>query len=377
MWREYDAITRESLCRILGSPMNDAQWTQATLPVSSGGLGLRCAEDHCHAAYISSLLGSQDLKSQLLCRRSEECPPLVTADILQGLTERTGEEENIASLEGATQKQISTRIDQHKHQTLLTHITDSGSVRDQARFNSLGLPNSGAWLNVLPSPTLGLHLRPAEFNVSVKYRLGMKVIPFEGQCSACPSVSDTLGDHAVSCGWGGERIARHDAIRDCLYATCTQAGLGPTREDRALIPGNEARPADIFLPRWTAGKDTALDITVVNPLSATYVNQSAATPGHALTKAYERKWNRHGEACRAAGITFQPLPWDTLGGWGNSTTEEVKKMGSALARHTRGEEAEVIRHLIQRVSVTLMKINSNLILNRSPNLNHPMIDGIE
>ena len=64
-------------------------------------------------------------------------------------------------------------------------------------------------------------------------------------------------------------------------------------------------------------------------------------------------------------------------GWGNSTTEEVKKMGISLARHTRGEEAEVIRHLIQRVSVTLMKVNSNLILNRSPNLNHPSIDGIE
>ena len=94
-------------------------------------------------------------------------------------------------------------------------------------------------------------------------------------------------------------------------------------------------------------------------------------------KAYERKWSRHGEACRAAGITFQPLPWDTLGGWGNSTVEEVRKMGSALARHTRGEEAEIIRHLIQRVSVTLMKINSNLILNRSPNFSHPMIDGIE
>ena len=52
-------------------------------------------------------------------------------------------------------------------------------------------------------------------------------------------------------------------------------------------------------------------------------------------------------------------------------------MGIALARTTRGEEAEVIRHLIQRVSVTLMKVNSNLILNRSPNLNHPSIDGIE
>ena len=95
-------------------------------------------------------------------------------------------------------------------------------------------------------------MKPAEFIVCVRYRLGMSVISFEGQCAACPAVSDTLGDHAVSCGWGGERIARHDAIRDCLFATCTQAGLGPSREDRALIPGNEARPADIYLPYFAS-----------------------------------------------------------------------------------------------------------------------------
>lgn len=75
MWQEYDSITRDSLSRILGSSIPNYQWEQATLPVSAGGLGLRLAEDHCHAAYISSLLGSQDLKLQILRRNSEECPP--------------------------------------------------------------------------------------------------------------------------------------------------------------------------------------------------------------------------------------------------------------------------------------------------------------
>ena len=134
---------------------------------------MRSAEDHCHAAYISSLLGSQDLKLQILRRSSEESPPIVTAHMLQRLTEKTGEEENIAVLQGATQRQISLRIDQHKHQTFVSHTANNGSIRDKARLNSLGLPNSGAWMNVLPSPSLGLHLKPAEFIVSVKYRLGL------------------------------------------------------------------------------------------------------------------------------------------------------------------------------------------------------------
>ena len=67
------------------------------------------------------------------------------------------------------------------------------------------------------------------------------------------------------------------------------------------------------------------------------------------------------------------LPLDTLGTWGESTV----RMGSSLARHTGGEESEIIRHLVQRVSITLMKVNANLILNRSPNNNPTNIDRIE
>ena len=78
-----------------------------------------------------------------------------------------------------------------------------------------------------------------------------------------------------------------------------------------------------------------------------------------------------------AGIAFMPLPLDTLGAWGESTSSEMKRMRSSLARHTGGEESEVIRHLIQRVSVTLMKVTANLILNRRPNNSSTNIDGIE
>ena len=205
----------------------------------------------------------------------------------------------------------------------------------------------------------------------------MNVFPTDGICSACPSPSETMGDHAVACGWGGERIHRHNMIRDCLFSTCTQVCLGPTREDRALIPGTEARPADIYLPGWMAGKDAALDITVINPLAQTYLQHSAATPGYALAQAFERKMTKHGEACTAAGIVFQPMALDTLGAWGDSTVQQVKRMGSALARQTGGEEGEIIKHLVQRVSVILMRTNANLILNRRPNFTEPQIDGIE
>ena len=120
----------------------------------------------------------------------------------------------------------------------------------------------------------------------------MQIFPYEGVCVACPAISETSGDHAVSCGWGGEGTYRHDAIRDCLFSTCVQACLGPTREGRALIPGRQARPADIYLPSWSGGLDTALDITVINLLQQTLLDRSAANPGHALQVAFNRKMSK-------------------------------------------------------------------------------------
>jgi hypothetical protein len=69
-------------------------------------------------------------------------------------------------------------------------------------------------------------------------------------------------------------------MRNALFNTCTQACLYPTREDRALIPGSNAKPADVLIPSWTRGKDTALDITIVNPLQVALVNRAATVPGN-------------------------------------------------------------------------------------------------
>ena len=222
-----------------------------------------------------------------------------------------------------------------------------------------------------------IHLRPTEFMVSVKYRLGMNIYQTEGKCTACPRQSDKRGDHAISCGYKGELIARHDHLRNALYNTCSQACLGPTREVRDLVAESDARPADLFLPNWSGGQDTALDITVVNPLQVAMAQQAAATPDYALGKSFDRKLAKHGDLCRQAGVAFVPLPFETLGGWHEVTVREVKKIGSALSRHTGSNEGETIKHVIQRISVLLIKGNAALLLNRQPSFPSTSTVGIE
>ena len=133
-----------------------------------------------------------------------------------------------------------------------------------------------------------------------------------------------------------------------------------------MLPGEGGRPADIFIPRWAAGKDAALDVTVVNPLQEALVHDAAATPGHALNVAHKRKLDKSWEQCRRQGIEFIPVAAECLGGWHATAVEQIKKLGSALARQTGEEESVTVYQLFQRLSVSLMRGNAALFNNRSP-----------
>ena len=117
-------------------------------------------------------------------------------------------------------------------------------MRYVARLRSLVLPHAGDWLCVTPSPALGLHLRTVEFIVSIKYTV-------QARHPACRDESDEYGDQAISCGSEGERIARHNHLRDALFQTTARAAPSPSMEERALIPGSNSKPADVLIPNWT------------------------------------------------------------------------------------------------------------------------------
>ena len=235
---------------------------------------------------------------------------------------------------------------------------------------SLGLPHTSDWLSVCPSPALGLHMRGPEFILALKYRLGVPLYGSEGDCPACNLPSDRMGDHALSCAQYGERIARHNVLRDILFETAASAALAPAREGRHLLPGQGARPADILLRHWCGGKDAALDVTITHPLKLDTRAGAAVTPGHAASITYDSKMRGAAELCRAEGLVFLPIVAESLGGFHPVAVEQLKKIASALARHTAQEESETIHHLLSRCSLLLQRGTAALLLNRVPT--HPV-----
>ena len=360
--------------RILGAPVDDRTWQQAKLPVSSGGMGLRAAEDQAPAAFAASVLSSQTLVQDLVGPREGDRPSL-SPQLLTTLSASCGEEVQAADLTGLTQRMISAKVDQHQLHLLQEDVGED-EVREKARLGSLSLPHSGDWLNCPPLKALGLHLRSAEFVLAAKYRLGLPIFDQEGPCPACLRNSDVYGDHALCCGVGGERISRHNALRDAIFDTAAQAGLAPTKEGRFLLPGADRRPADVLLPHWAGGQDGALDVTVVHPFQDATLVRAATEPGFALTFAHERKVRGAEEDCRRQGIAFIPLVAESMGGWHVSAEREIKKLGSALARHTGQSEGEAISHLWGRLGILLQRGNAAILGNRVPDQPHPNVDGI-
>ena len=72
----------------------------------------------------------------------------------------------------------------------------------------------------------------------------------------------------MGCGGNGDRILRHDSIRDAVFSAAQSADLAPRKEVPSLIPGTLSRPADIFLPNWQRGQPAALDVTVISTLQS-------------------------------------------------------------------------------------------------------------
>ena len=126
---------------------------------------------------------------------------------------------------------------------------------------------------------------------------------------------DAFGDHQVGCGGIGDRIHRHNSIRDALFSAAQSAALAPRKEVPSLNAGSSSCPADVYLPNWKRDQPAALEVTVISSLQQQTLSGAAISPGHVLRVGQMRKMNAHAESCRAvmwASFLFPSWwsPWE-------------------------------------------------------------------
>ena len=173
-----------------------------------------------------------------------------------------------------------------------------------------------------------------------------------------------MGDHALGCRNTGDRITRHNMLRDVIFEAASSADLGPTKEEKHLLPGTSARPGDVLIRRWASGKDGAIDVTVTGPLAATNVAAAAVKAGAALESACKRKLRETADLCRQEGLVFLPFVMETLGGLHSGAVSQVRQISAALARSKGLQESEVTGQMFGRLSLTLMRGNALMLSSR-------------
>jgi len=77
---------------------------------------------------------------------------------------------------------------------------------------------------------------------------------------------DVFGHHASVCPTKGDRIRRHNVLRDIIYEIFALLHLGVLKKTPPIFPSSSEKLADIYVPNYSLGKDLGLDVVVSCPL---------------------------------------------------------------------------------------------------------------
>ncbi len=184
---------RSVLSTLTHGPIPDQAWSQATLPFSYGGLGLRSASRFASAAFISSchstrLLSPETIPSSLLTQ-DFTFPGEVTA--LDLLTDLLGEQPDQPS-----QIACQRLLDQQQ----FNHLKSQLDIRNQVRFLAVsGSLETSSWLKAVPLSSMGLAMLGHEYNTSIRLWLGIPTITMSPPLVCpCSATMDQFGDHACT-----------------------------------------------------------------------------------------------------------------------------------------------------------------------------------
>ncbi|KAL5509138.1 hypothetical protein EMCRGX_G004448 [Ephydatia muelleri] len=216
-----------------------------------------------------------------------------------------------------------------------------------ARLLSVAAPRASSWLSVVPSPGLGLHLESNEYQMAIRWCLGLDTSGWS-MCPFCPNIAlDPLGHHAVTCRHGGYVV-----IRDEVFDLCRCAH--PKCECGEMLWSHQ-RPcphqACILITGWDRGKPVALDLTITSPLCSVILSESCHQAGVAALAAKARKLHLNGPKCQELGWSCIPLDVETYGNWGKEAHDTFSRLASYLAIHQFSPKSAVVAEIYGQLNI--------------------------
>ena len=355
--QEFNSDIRLFFFKCTGVDTPDHAWHQAQLSLHRGGLGLHSLAHHSLAAYMASLSNSNSATST-------HCH-LASAIALYNTFVPPSDALSVNDFVGHTlsQRQLSDRLEDGQ----LNNLVDAASCADKAQLLSTSLLHASAWLTVVPSDSLGLHLQPHLFQSAIRRWLGISHTA-SPVCPLCPDKAlDTLGHHCTTCKCGRDVTNRHNMLRNALFSTFRHASLSFHLEVGCGwgLDKSNTRLADILVSSWDGSASAAFDISVTSPLNSLLVVEAVMSSGVAARAAEKRKHLQNDAKCKQLGWRCIPLVVETYGAWGAEAIEVFSTVASRLAVRTNSTKPRALATLYGHLSMILVRANAGVILMRS------------
>ena len=353
---------RCTLSAIIGLPLLDHQWEQASLPVRLGGLGIRDPAQERLAARLASALDYSSRASATLGLPDDlvPLPPDLVLLQSQALAAIPDCPEARALATPRTLQALPPHCSKQHwwgdllHRKRAMALSSLGTTRDQVRLAAQRQPHAGVWLTAPPMASLGMRLPSLQWQCLLKWWLGMPQISdpaVGGPCPKCTAPVDSLGDHVVCCTKNNIQ-RRHVALQDALESILVDAGLQCQRE---VGYGDGTRAADLLVPRWDADGPAAIDLTVRCPVAP---HQPLRDPGRLPSwreTQEEEKLAKYEEGTRRAGWSFHPFLVDTWGGLGPTASRFMTVLVRRAARARTGPDRRLFEMTVwQRLLFPVM-----------------------
>jgi len=353
--RDFDEVLRSGLCSLLNIHISDDQWIQASLPVRSGGLGIRSAVMLATPAFLASAAGTRSLQDQLLHDVDVTSTDPLVEDAVSSWSSRSNAPPPIEQ-KAHIQREWDSTLISHALQDLTERANDSAV---KARLLAVQSPHSGDWLHALPITAAGLRMSGEVLRIAAGIRLGTALC--EKHTCKCGVTVEPSGHHGFSCIKGAGRQQRHGMLNDVIWRAFTRAKISAIKEPSGLSRSDGKRPDGVTIIPWSRGRCLAWDVTVPDTFAASYQHLTSENAGAAAERA------AHNKECKYDAISqshhFVPVAVETAGSWHSESLDFVRELGGKISAAT-GDQRET-SHLLQRLSVALQTGNSISVMGTS------------
>ena len=344
--RQIDVTLKSAVTQICNVTLSDEQWSQASLPVRHGGLGIRSVATLAPSAFLASAAGTQRLQSLIL----QKCN--ITTEDISNSTSAV----HWASLSGSAP--LPAEICQRSLDGLVTAKTFQSLVDtrtepvERARLLAAAAVHSGDWLHATPISSCGLRLNDEAIRVAVSTRVGIELCQAH-QCN-CGAQVDTRGLHAFSCKRNPGRAQRHHFLNDVIWRALSRADIPSIKEPHGLARSDGKRPDGLTLIPWQAGRSATWDVTVADTLAASYVTNTSVCAAAAAEAAASRKEAKYASISQTH--LFFPLAFETLGPINQAGQDFISALGRRISTVT--DDPRETSFLYQRLSISLQRFNA-------------------